>query len=189
MRDPIDRYIEDVIVAADLAREDERAVSAELKEHLLSLAANSKKSNPKEIYAMIENEFGNANKIGRSIAAAKGRFRTYLKKQRRRLLPKIAVALVLAFAVRCAVAEPFLAAGDGASPQIPRGSRVMVYKLTRTFVPGDVIVFKTAEVENLLGVVKESTGESLIVQRNHGVLPDVTVPLSRVVGRVFLNTR
>jgi len=186
MRDPISCYIQDVMEYADLAREDERAVRGELNEHLQTLFAGKLSVNQKEATAMIENEFGKAGIIGRGIARAKGRFRTYLKKQRRRLPITIPVALVLALSVRWAVAETFYAAGSGAEPLIPQGSRVVVYKLAKSFLPGDVIVFRVSDVY-LLGIVKGQAANGLVVGRHEE--PDMMVQLDKVVGRVFLNTR
>jgi len=192
MRDGLERYLEDVICHANLARDDERLVESELREHLQSILAadtNTKPptSNPKETYTMLEQEFGPPGKIGSSIARAKGRLRTYLKKQRRRAPVSIAVCLVLALAVRWAIAEPFYAAGDGAYPLVPKGSRVLVYKLAKSYEPGDVVVFRAPDGINYLGIVKAENADVVVVSRH--AQPDQTVPLDQMVGRVFLNTR
>lgn len=120
MRDPVEKYLENVLCYADLVPGDERSVRAELAEHLHLMAVESPANNPKEIYAMLNEQFGNEKRLGRAIAAAKGRVRTYFKKRRRRLPIQIGVALVLAFAVRFAVAQSFYVTGDGASPMVPR---------------------------------------------------------------------
>jgi hypothetical protein len=186
MPDAIERYIENVLIRADLSVDDERIVRAELNEHLHNLLAGKPAADPKEVYAMIENEFGNAGAIGKSIAAAKGRMRTYFKKQMRKLPLKLAAVIVLAFTVRYAVAQPFYVPSNAAAPQIPQGSRVLVYKLTRSFVPGDVVVF-TADAVHQVGIVVSVQEDNLVVQK-HGV-EKFTVPLDQVVGRVILNTR
>jgi len=185
MRNGLEQYLENVICRANLARDDERLVDAELREHLTALAAAAPTSNPKEIYAMLEREFGPPGKLGSAIGKAKGRFRTFLKKKMR--ITPIAVALVLAFMVRWAVAQPFYVPSDVAAPQIPRGSRVLVFKLARSFSAGDIVVFLTTDLGYRVGIVKDVQPGNLVVQR-HG-FPDVTVPLDHVVGRVFLNTR
>ena len=136
---------------------------------------------------MLENEFGPAKIVGSAITRAKGRFRTYLKKRLHHLPLKVAATLVLAFGIRCAVAQSFYVSGNGAAPQIPIGSAVLVYKLARTFSPGDVIVFRIADGSAHLGIVKGSTDGNLLVHKNG--LPDQTVALDHVVGRVILNTR
>jgi hypothetical protein len=186
MRDPIQHYIQEVIEYADLARDDERAARGELNEHLQSLFTGKLPPDTKEAYAMIENEFGKASLIGRGIARAKGRIRTYWKKQRRRLPITIPVVLVLVFMVRWAVAQTFYAAGTGGEPLIPQGSHVVVYKLARTFLPGDVVVFRMPDAY-WMGIVKSQAANGLVVSK-HGQ-PDMLVPLDKIVGRVFLNTR
>src|SRR5580658_5471966 len=64
MRDPVQAFIEDVICYADLAPADERNVRAELAEHLHVLTSMSHISDPKEIYAMLKDQFGNPRIIG-----------------------------------------------------------------------------------------------------------------------------
>jgi hypothetical protein len=191
MRDPIEKYLEDVICYADLVSADERSVRAELSEHLHSLVENSQASDPKEIYAMLKDQFGNPKKVGLNIAAAKGRLRTYFKKRVRKLPLQLAIALVLAFAVRYSVAQTFYVSGDGAAPMIPRGSRVLVYKLAHSFNPDDVVVYRNTSGEFLLGtILRESHSNGWIVARYTGSQREVhEVPRERIVGRVFLNTR
>jgi len=199
MRDPIDAYLENILCYADLAANDERSVRMELGEHLHSLAAESHVggsdvggslvTNPKEIYAMLSDQFGSPKTVGRGIAAAKGRVRTYLKKMRRRLPLQIGIALVLVFAVRFSLAQVFYVAGDGVSPVVPKGSRVMVYKLANSFNPGDVIVYRYSESELRLGIIDRQTSDDhWLVERNQGS-QKVELPREKIVGRVFLNTR
>jgi hypothetical protein len=192
MRDPLEKYVEDVLCYADLARDDERNVGAELAEHLHSMVQASGKSDPKEIDAMLKDQFGNPKKVGRGIAIAKGRLRTYFKKARRRLPIQCAVALLLGLAVRCAVAQSFYVAGDGVAPVIPRGSRVLVYKLAHSFQPGDIVVFRNSDGIFLAGTIQcRSDSGGWSIERNSGSAKKEVhdVPPDRIVGRVFLNTR
>jgi hypothetical protein len=191
MRDPIDKYLEDVLCQADLARDDEHSVRAELKEHLETLMTSATVSNPKEIYTMLKDEFGNPKKVGRAIAHARGYLRTFFKKQRRTLPWKVGIAAVLLLAIRYSVAESFYVPGDGLSPEIPRGSRVLVYKLSHSFAPGDVIVYRHSQNQNWLGrIVRESNSGGWVVERNAGADRVVAeIADSQIIGRVFLNTR
>ncbi len=140
---------------------------------------------------MLKDQFGDPKKVGNAIAAAKGKLRTYFKKTARKLPLRIAIALVLAFLVRYAVAESFYVTGNGVAPLIPRGARVMVFKLATTFNPGDVIVYRGADGSNLLGTIKcQSTSGVWIVERNNDKAKEThNVPPEMVIGRVFLNTR
>jgi hypothetical protein len=191
MRDGIEKYLDDVLCYADLASADERGVRAELAEHLHALAENSQNSNPKEIYAMLKDQFGIPKKVGLSIAAAKGRVRTYFKKRLRKLPLQLAIALVLAFAVRYSVAQEFYVSGDGVAPIISRGSRVFVYKLANSFHPQDVVVYRDAAGVYLLGTIeRESNSNGWLISRNAGCKKETQdIPRERIVGRVFLNTR
>jgi signal peptidase S26 family len=186
MRDGLELYLENVICRANLARDDERIVEAELREHLAALAgASPNKSTPREVYAMLEREFGPAKRVGSAIALAKGRLRTFLKKQMR--IKPIIVSLVLALMVRWAVAQTFYAPSDAAAPQIPKGSRVLVYKLARSYSPGDVVVFRNHDGVYRIGIVQGTQSGGLAVRRNG--FPDVVVPMDQVIGRVIFNTR
>jgi hypothetical protein len=188
MLDAIERYLDEVLSWADLAVGDEWKVRQELAEHLHALAASAQTSNPKEVYAMLSDQFGKPKRIGKQVARAKGRLRTYWKKSVRKLPLRLAVCLLLALAVRHSVAEEFYAASDAAAPMIPRGSRMLVYKLARSFQAGDVIVFRHPDGHARMGTVKSQnpSGEVIVSRIGH---PDEIVPLERVVGRVVLNTR
>jgi uncharacterized protein YijF (DUF1287 family) len=191
MRDPIARYLEDVLCYADLAPRDERSVRAELSEHLHELTAPAQSSNPTEVYAMLKDQFGTPKRVGRGIAAAKGRLRTYFKKTARKLPLRVGIVLVLAFAVRYAVAQSFYVPGNSVSPAIPRGSRILVYKLAKSFDPGDVVVYRFANGEFRVGIiVHQSHDGGWLVEKNNGSTKERTdVARQDIVGRVFLNTR
>lgn len=186
MSDAIEQYLDQVMKHANLPPHEQQQVRAELKDHLLFIAA--KAAQPQEVFAMLNKEFGDPKRIGQAIGGIQSRFSAYLKKLRRRLPMQIAAILILALAVRLTVAEAFICTGVGVSPIIPQGSRVLVYKLARTFSPGDVIVFRVADGTNRLGIVKcMLTPDQAIVHRNGQ--PDQMVALGNIVGRVFLNTR
>jgi hypothetical protein len=187
MADPIEKYLDEVMRYAGLCPHDEKSVRSELVDHLRELARSSGLSKPEEVFTMLKDQFGNPGKIGRAIAAGKGRFKTYLKKQQRKW-PRYVAALVLAFAVRSAVAQVFYAAGSAAEPMVPKGSRVFVYKLSHNFQPGDVVVFRRADGVALLGVViSQNAARDLVVSRKGSA--NENVPHELIVGRVFLNTR
>jgi hypothetical protein len=191
MRDPIAKYLDDVLCYADLTAADERNVRAELSEHLNELAAPAESSNPIEVYAMLKDQFGTPKRVGRGIAAAKGRLRTYFKKMARKLPLRVGIALVVAFAVRYAVAQAFYVPGDSVSPIIPRGSGILVYKLAKSFNPGDVVVYQLANHEYRVGIiVHESHDGGWLIEKNNGSAKERTdVARQDIVGRVFLNTR
>ena len=189
MRDAIEEYLDQVMAHASLARHDQARVRAELKDHLAELAAEAIKhsSTQKEITAMLENEFGKPEVVGRGISNAKGPVRTYLKKLKRGLPIAVAACLVLAVSIRWAIAEPFYVPGKGAEPLIPQGSRVLVYKLASVFRAGDVVAFRDLEGEILLAIVKTDQEGVLTVSRNGEA--DREVSHARVIGRVVANTR
>ena len=189
MRDAIEEYLDRVMAHASLVPRDQARVRAELKDHLVELAAEARghSSTHEEITAMLENEFGKPEVVGKGISDAKGLGRTSLKKLSRGLAIALAVCLVLNFSIRWAVAEPFYVPGKGAEPSVPQGSRVLVYKLASAFRAGDVIAFRSPEGDILLGVVQTDQAGVLTLSRNGE--PDREVPHARVIGRVVANTR
>jgi hypothetical protein len=191
MHDAVDEYLDEVLAFASLARGDERRVREELRDHLEELAttAREKGATQEEVRIMLQNDFGKPEAIGSAIARAKGRFRTYLKKQKRRLPITLAVGLILVLLLELTVVKVFSAATDAVAPNIPRGSRLLVYKLASAFYPGDVVAFRSIEAKTKLGIVQSiNDGDgSLTVTRNGE--PDVIVGRSKIVGRVVANTR
>jgi hypothetical protein len=189
MRDPVEVYLENVLCWADLAPADERSVRAELAEHVHQMQLKAESNDPKEIYAMLNEQFGSEKKLGRAIAAAKGRVRTYFKKKRRVWPIQCAVAVVLALAVKFAVAAPFYVAGEGASPEVPKGSRVLVYRWASSFSAGDVVAYRYSDSEYRLGIVVRPTSENhWLIERNRGSQTEELVK-DQIVGKVVLNTR
>jgi hypothetical protein len=191
MRNPVETYLENVLCWADLAPADERNVRAELAEHVHQMELESRTNDPKEIYAMLKEQFGSEKKLGRAIATAKGRIRTYFKKKRRVWPIQCAIAVVLGLAVRFALAQPFYVAGEGVSPLVPKGSRVLVYKWATSFSPGDVVAYRYGDSEYRLGIVNRETrdGHWLVERTTAGKKETTELTCERIVGRVILNTR
>lgn len=189
MRDAIEEYLDQVMAHASLARRDRARVRAELKDHLMELAAEAQKqsSTQEEITAMLENEFGKPEVVGKEISNARGPVRTHLKRLKKGVLIAVAVCLVLNFSIRWAIAEPFYVPGKGVEPSIPQGSRILVYKLASVFRAGDVVAFHTLEGEVMVAVVKTDQGGISTVSINGEA--DREVPHAQVIGRVVANTR
>jgi hypothetical protein len=191
MHDAVEQYLDEVLAYASLARGDERRVREELRDHLEELATTARENNAtqEEVCTMLQNEFGKPEAIGNAIARAKGRFRTYLKKQKRRLPITLAVVFILVLLLELTVIRVFRAATDAVAPNIPLGSRMLVYKLASAFRPGDVVAFRSAEGKTRLGVVQtvDDGDGSLKVMRNGE--PEQIVGRGKVIGRVVANTR
>lgn len=75
MRDAIEEYLDRVMAHAALTVRDQERVRDELKDHVAELVAGAGKhsSTQEEITAMLENEFGSPEVVGKGIAHAKGR--------------------------------------------------------------------------------------------------------------------
>ena len=190
MPDPIERYLDAVMAHARPGPADQKAIRAELKEHLLQLISASQLQTPTEVYAMLENEFGNPADVGKGIGIAKGRFQSYLKRKGRRTAIALAITLMVVFSVRWAVAEAYFITSDSVAPAVPRGSRCLVYKLTSSFQPGDVIVYQpdAAPKNHYVGIVQQTSDADMLTIVRHGNQTE-RVARSHVIGRVILNPR
>lgn len=130
-----------------------------------------------------------------SIAAAFGRQRGGSKSSATRFgrgfrwkLSVSILVVLLVLGARAFVLAPFRVVNDAVSPDIPLGSRVLVFKLARSYAPPDVIVYRH-DGRNMLGRVAQPGPENgwlLIARRNE---PPQSIPASEIVGRVVLNTR
>ncbi|MDR3402031.1 MAG: protein kinase [Chthoniobacter sp.] len=122
----------------------------------------------------------------------------------RKTLVWILFALIVAIPVRLFLIGPYVVIGDRAAPEIPSGSKILVWKLSGSFSPGDMIAYVKEHPEpqwhlhispsgdviayakgdnTYVGRVVRATGTSLTVNRNGE--PDDTIPRSRVIGRVI----
>ncbi|MBK8037200.1 MAG: serine/threonine protein kinase [Verrucomicrobiaceae bacterium] len=117
--------------------------------------------------------------LAKNIKVASGSRVTSWKRQLgRSIVPLIAVILLL----RAFVVQPFWAATDRASPELPRGSLVVVWKLSRNFAQGELIAYiYKGRVQ--LGRITESGAETIVVSRN-GTEPS-RIPHAQIVGKVI----
>lgn len=96
----------------------------------------------------------------------------------RTIVPAIAVALLL----RTFITQTFWSVTDATAPEIPRGSLVLVWKLTRTFAAGDIIAYVEKGRVNIGRVAKPSQ-EAVFIKRNDS--EPTSVLHSDIVGRVL----
>ena len=184
----LEQYLDRIIEIANLAPRDARRVRGELQCHLSELldAGERQSRSESEVMKMVKKQFGNPEDLGAMIAKAKGRFRTYLKKQARRLPLTLAAAVVLALAVKATAFEAFRVTTDALSPRVPANSRLLINKLSRHLDANDVIVFRLDE-DYKVGIVRQSDPDrdGLVVHREGE--PDVFVRSDRIVGKaIFL---
>jgi len=119
----------------------------------------------------------------RSTAKNARRVMTELHRRFHQLLRlQLPVAFVVALVIHDFFLQPFKAATDAAAPEIPRGSCFLVWKLARTFVPGDLIAYHEATWVSM-GRVTHVDGESISVNRNGRT--DIAVPRQAILGKVI----
>ncbi len=99
------------------------------------------------------------------------------------------VVLVGSLGIRQAVAGVYYVPLASMEPELPRGSRVLVYKLAGSFRAGDIVAFRHTSGETHLGRFEgEASPSGTITVSRNGSGP-IDVPMSDVIGRVVLSTR
>ncbi len=96
-------------------------------------------------------------------------------------LVTVLLAIVIVIPLRAWVLHPFFIAGNSLEPEMPVGSRVLVWKLTRQFAPGDIIAHKHGARVWVSRVVREGD-DHLVTQRNQS--PEEKLPRADVIGKV-----
>lgn len=100
----------------------------------------------------------------------------------------LVVALGLMFGVKTGVAEVYRVPVQALEPELPVGSRVLVYKLADSFSPGQIVVYRHTSGQAYLGrVIAHDPGNFLSIERNGTGAMQITE--RDVIGRVVLNTR
>jgi predicted Ser/Thr protein kinase len=95
----------------------------------------------------------------------------------RTIVPAIAIALLL----RAFVMETYSAATNAAAPEVPQGSYVLVWKISRTIAVGELITYLDKGRANL-GRITETGQDTVSVSRNgQGSVP---IPRALIVGKV-----
>jgi hypothetical protein len=191
----VERYLDDVLRAAELTPGDECAVREELATHLDFLEAGvvGGAATDEEVYAMVEEQFGAPDEVGGAIARAKGRFRTYLKKEARRVPLQIAVALCIVLVIKWQWVEVFRVPGDSMAPVIPAGAHVLVNKWDDVST-GDLVVFRDDDDRNIVARVDRLDASAATVSKTDlatnasGEWPR-TLGRERLVGRVWFVRR
>ena len=80
----------------------------------------------------------------------------------------LAIMVVLVFLVRQYVLAMYRMESDFAAPAIPKGSHVFVYKLARTFEPGDIVLYRNDRFNLFARVLERGlTDGNLTVERLH----------------------
>ena len=90
-------------------------------------------------------------------------------------------AVALAFTLRLFVVQPFKIPSNSLAPELPAGSRFLVWKLGQSFAPGDLIAY-WHEQETYVGRVVQMTQTNVMVNRNG--TNDLSIEPETIVGRV-----
>ncbi|MFN0126988.1 MAG: protein kinase domain-containing protein [Verrucomicrobiales bacterium] len=96
----------------------------------------------------------------------------------RTIVPALAIAVLL----RTFVLQSFQVATNAATPEIPRGSYVLTWKLARAFTPGDLVVYRHENRPNVGRVTRSERGV-VLVGRNGA--EDFRVPRQNISGKVI----
>ena len=102
---------------------------------------------------------------------------------------QLAIALLIALVLRVFFVEPLVVSSRSMEPELPLGSRILVWKIGRTFVPGDLIAYRDSG-QIKVGRVAPTIGLHFIpdpgpyrITRNNQ--PDEVVEQTNIVGKVI----
>ena len=121
--------------------------------------------------------------------AEKAGSRKKLPRWTRKLLWGVAVAIVGVVVVWAFFLKLVRTETDALTPELQPGSHVLLYRLARSFEPGDIIVYRHNDGRAVLARViqfDKAQGQ-LVVGRNNAELN--AIPVSKVVGRAIWNSR
>lgn len=116
--------------------------------------------------------------------------RNPIKMRRLGSLAVVAAAAVVCatLGVRQAVAAVYTVPFGSMEPELPRGSRILVYKLADTFTPGDIVAYRHSSGRTYLGRFEGEDGAGVLAVSRNGTGP-LRVQPGDVIGRVVLSTR
>jgi hypothetical protein len=77
---------------------------------------------------------------------------------------------------------------DNTSPEIPPGTHVLVYKLSRTFRPGDIVAYRHHDQTWLGRVEEEGPADGELLLARNDAAPN-RIAAAEIIGKVVLNTR
>ena len=97
-------------------------------------------------------------------------------------------ALGLAIFVGAMVLQDFRAMTDAMAPDVPQGSHVLVFKLARDYLPGDIAAFRTKDSNQLGRVVEAGPKEGRLLVQRRNESPQL-IPADDLIGKVILNMR
>jgi hypothetical protein len=100
----------------------------------------------------------------------------------------LVVGLTIALPVQAEVAQMYHSPTNVVAPEVPQGSRLLVYKLAASYEAGSIVVYKENGEDWLGRVVKHNAASGKITVSRNGK-PNRDINLSQVVGRVVFNTR
>ena len=125
-----------------------------------------------------------------NVRAAFGRSRIDHHRSRMRdIVRSLLVGVIVALLLRQFVISVYWAVNDSASPEVPKGSYVLVYKLTSTYRPGDIVVYRQNDVFNLGRIGHTGRDENGLLPIERVNQPPRHIAPEAILGRVILNTR
>ncbi|MCX6856839.1 MAG: protein kinase [Verrucomicrobia bacterium] len=99
-----------------------------------------------------------------------------------RTIMTLLVGVTIFIPIRAWVIHPFVVPTASLEPEIPRGSRILVWKLGKSYVPGDIIAYPHGS-QTWCSRVTRVEGEKIIIQRNKS--PEEVVPVGEVIGKII----
>jgi len=111
-------------------------------------------------------------------AGSDSRVTTWKRKLGRSVVPTIAVVLLL----RTFIMQPFVVPNNSISPEITKGSRILVWKLTSVYAPGDIVAYRN---DDKIWVARVTQVEPTMLTLQKNSTPNSEVSREAVIGKVI----
>ncbi|MEP6670352.1 MAG: protein kinase [Chthoniobacter sp.] len=92
------------------------------------------------------------------------------------------LVVLFAIAARIWLVGQYVVPGNSAAPEIPAGSRILVWKVARSFATGDMVAYRHAN-NTYVGRVVHTSPAEISVSRNGQ--PDEVTPPANLIGKVI----
>jgi hypothetical protein len=123
-----------------------------------------------------------ANLVERIASGPEAAGQSAVRNIRRRQWSAAGLVIALAVLTRVFLLGFYVVSGNSAAPEIPGGSHIVVWKKSRSFVPGDMVAYRADDNAHVGRVVHVESGR---IRVNRNGRPDEVIPRSQVIGKVI----
>lgn len=111
----------------------------------------------------------------------------YPRRWKKLIFRDIPIALLVALGLRLFVVAPYRVTNDAVSPEIPKGSLLVVFKLAWSFSPGDIVVYRQGSEKWTGRVIQAGPMDGLVQIERRSKTP-ASVAVADIIGKAIFST-